>query len=641
MCNNFPHIIQATPQTKSLADFQVLLCSGLGSKHRTIVTSTVRLWNSTYGKCEDKLEYPDRVTQALLRLRSIADLNLPFFPENLSGTEEEAQDHQSIHFAESQEASLDQLGSKNLSAILRMHPSAQKNRSALKRAETRITKQQGASRASNRRISTPTKLRHEDSQIQFEAIDSSPIASTIMDSQLLTDRQKEVKERQETEGAMFPDIRSSPRARSSASRRMSSSTDLSLHRSASKSAAPHMDYDDYVHSSPTPVRSKDVGEHLSGPASSPTPESNDNQVSKYGNGADDADIPSSPPELPEAFNMEDLPNSNLTSIGPSAQIDPDAIENDRVVSTFEYTPEDQAQAPYGTHEASSIGKPFSTTEVIASTEAENHSSSVEYQAQEVVEAKTPPNADSPTPIQTPRPVIFHDALESPISSDRGTSNNEVFQDSFSSPVMAAEEPRNPSPLSEINDSSMIRLMAKFDEGSGRPKSSGLSRSEPIEEAITEKMPESTAIMPPMYNFALPKPMHTQTTPVDPQPIEAPDQTNKSSSGPSVIPETPGPCAAAIVRSENTEDLDEDNTIVVDIPSDLKGALNIHLFPEFQRRQTNNVTKRRSFTKKASPRKRLSTQSPAARKRSYREISSSQSEVPDSQEVNVERKYQEI
>ena len=56
------------------------------------------------------------------------------------------------------------------------------------------------------------RLRHDDSQIQFAAIDSSPLASEPAESQHLTDRQKDVKERQGLQAAMFPEIRSSPKS---------------------------------------------------------------------------------------------------------------------------------------------------------------------------------------------------------------------------------------------------------------------------------------------------------------------------------------------------------------------------------------------------------------------------------------------
>ena len=63
-----------------------------------------------------------------------------------------------------------------------------------------------------KRVATPQKarLRHNDSQVEFAAIESSPLASGMEESQYLTDRQKEVRQRQGLEAAMFPEIRSSP-----------------------------------------------------------------------------------------------------------------------------------------------------------------------------------------------------------------------------------------------------------------------------------------------------------------------------------------------------------------------------------------------------------------------------------------------
>ena len=59
------------------------------------------------------------------------------------------------------------------------------------------------------------RLRHDDSQIQFAAIESSPLQPEPVESQFLTTRQKEIRERQGREAAaMFPEIRSSPRSSS-------------------------------------------------------------------------------------------------------------------------------------------------------------------------------------------------------------------------------------------------------------------------------------------------------------------------------------------------------------------------------------------------------------------------------------------
>ena len=56
------------------------------------------------------------------------------------------------------------------------------------------------------------RLHHDDSQVHFAPIEPSPTGSNGVDSQLLTDRQKEVKERQSKETtALFSDIRASPK----------------------------------------------------------------------------------------------------------------------------------------------------------------------------------------------------------------------------------------------------------------------------------------------------------------------------------------------------------------------------------------------------------------------------------------------
>lgn len=127
------------------------------------------------------------------------------------------------------------------------------------------------------------RLRHDDSQIQFAAIESSPLASEVPDSQILTDRQREVRERQNLEaGIMFPDLRSTPKPRirerggvlpklilkgTQASR-----TELDPDESCS--VLPPVDdiLDDIFGSSPTPRssrRNSDQRSFSSGPPSSP------------------------------------------------------------------------------------------------------------------------------------------------------------------------------------------------------------------------------------------------------------------------------------------------------------------------------------------------------------------------------------
>jgi hypothetical protein len=59
-----------------LSALQVLLVAGLGSRHRSIVGQSITMWNSTFGRTE-RLEYPDTLLKALIRVRALSDILLP------------------------------------------------------------------------------------------------------------------------------------------------------------------------------------------------------------------------------------------------------------------------------------------------------------------------------------------------------------------------------------------------------------------------------------------------------------------------------------------------------------------------------------------------------------------------------------
>lgn len=72
--------------TMVLSNLQVLIASGLESRRKGTVDATIRLFNETFGK-QDTLGYPKRVKSALRRLRPIADISLPSFPEDTNEDE--------------------------------------------------------------------------------------------------------------------------------------------------------------------------------------------------------------------------------------------------------------------------------------------------------------------------------------------------------------------------------------------------------------------------------------------------------------------------------------------------------------------------------------------------------------------------
>ena len=66
--------------TRSLFSMQELLIAGFGSRHKSIVNRAIAMWNSTFGG-EDGLEYPEGLRKILQRLKFVAELRLPNFPD--------------------------------------------------------------------------------------------------------------------------------------------------------------------------------------------------------------------------------------------------------------------------------------------------------------------------------------------------------------------------------------------------------------------------------------------------------------------------------------------------------------------------------------------------------------------------------
>lgn len=73
------------------------------------------------------------------------------------------------------------------------------------------------SRRISSRLTPKVRLRHDNSQIQFEPIVSSPTNPFVQESQVLTERQKEMAERQRVTKNIFSDLGSTPRQESSSS----------------------------------------------------------------------------------------------------------------------------------------------------------------------------------------------------------------------------------------------------------------------------------------------------------------------------------------------------------------------------------------------------------------------------------------
>ena len=328
-----------------------MIAAGFSSRRRAIVNIFIETWNCTFG-VEDTLEYPSKVKLALQQLRPLVDLHLPAFPEgdgdqvnifwiNVSPPKLTFNQDIVTTFYDSEDN--DEPTPKQ-AAIFSVAASPLPNLRAtpLHSSPAKSTVLRRSSRTSLRRISK-TRLRYDNSQIHFEAIESSPLTSVNQESQVLTDRQKEVSEKQQaTAAAMFPDIRSSPATRPAM--RTSDTPQLNLASDASNADEPldegsrtplaalpflgPMDY--YIGSSPTP-RARTRSQHmLSSDRTSVAP----NATRPIHLEVQSTDIPSSPPDLGE----EAYDNADSTILDADVHIH----DEDTAPNSFEHSQVDKA-----------------------------------------------------------------------------------------------------------------------------------------------------------------------------------------------------------------------------------------------------------------------------------------------------------
>ena len=197
------------------------------------------------------------------------------------------------------------------------------------------------SRRSIGRTTPKARLRHDDSQIQFAAIDSSPLNPGVAESQNLTDRQKEVKERQGVEAAMFPEIRSSPKSASkhpetSLPKLVLKANQVSaLRNTADELISPVYPPDEtmsgFLGSSPTPASTKKRSETTradDGPPSSPPSLPSDLKIKPMTSSDDVADLLPEPVVADLGIGSNDLASKHTTGL----LIDPN-VDKGRVPSS--------------------------------------------------------------------------------------------------------------------------------------------------------------------------------------------------------------------------------------------------------------------------------------------------------------------
>ena len=248
--------IETSPKIdgRFLLAIETLMISSLKSKQKAVINESIQLWNQTFGTAKS-LEYPASLLPVLVKLRTLTDISLPTFPKGIDidvstlrslqnpgiFTHTQKVSCSPLHFTETQldeerlagerkstppmlstrpfgeigssegKEDLDEDSSRH-STFLAREPSRQSPTEQTLETTPKITPKITSKITQN---TTPkARVRHNDSQIQFAAIESSPLVPETVDSQSLTDHQKEVRERQGLErAAMFPDLRSTPKTR--------------------------------------------------------------------------------------------------------------------------------------------------------------------------------------------------------------------------------------------------------------------------------------------------------------------------------------------------------------------------------------------------------------------------------------------
>ncbi|KAI0201534.1 Rap1-interacting factor 1 N terminal-domain-containing protein [Astrocystis sublimbata] len=316
ICSLFSETPLQNPQLDAI---EQLLCSAFRSKHRHIVNTAMVLWNQGFGNAVE-VQYPETLKTALLTLRPFVDIVLPGLDVPMS----DVVDSRPVFVESQNDLEVETSGisarvTRSSSRLFSPHNSletprpkktSQAGHSSPHGPETRSRTHSARSTRSTRsaKLSTKSKLRHDDSQIQFAAIEDSSPSSCAQQSQVLTDRQKEVRERQQENAAIFPSLQLHPGLEESSSTKISRQPsplkkDAIQSPSAHQSATPKANRNyDYVSLTPTPRR----GQHIM--------IDEDHEMTD--------DVPSSPPEprrnlLPEMKShsrdthmLDDMPISS-------------------------------------------------------------------------------------------------------------------------------------------------------------------------------------------------------------------------------------------------------------------------------------------------------------------------------------------
>ncbi|EEY21056.1 conserved hypothetical protein [Verticillium alfalfae VaMs.102] len=205
-----------------LESFEMLLCAGFESKHRQIVNTAAEAWNRVFEAAGD-VQYPERLKAVLLSSQSVLDLVLPGL--QIPSIPSESHNRSFVDSQVDVPAAISSSSRSSRRGVLTSSKSRQLASSSparLNLAAKQLSSSTPKRTRSSARSTPKSRLRHDDSQLHFTPVESSPLAGA-QESQILTERQQEVRERQKDAAAIFPGLRSSPLKHEAAAAQQSSS----------------------------------------------------------------------------------------------------------------------------------------------------------------------------------------------------------------------------------------------------------------------------------------------------------------------------------------------------------------------------------------------------------------------------------
>ncbi|KAI4638788.1 hypothetical protein J4E93_009816 [Alternaria ventricosa] len=446
--------------SQTLLHLQALVTAGFLSRRRSIVNISIATWNATFGK-EDSLRYPTRLEQALRQLRNSVELSLP----SLEVREDDAETKLSFYDSDT---SADEV--KRAFKSPRVKASPFKISKASRRSKSRSPAvPTSATRRVPSRQTPKIRLRHDDSQIKFEPIVSSPSNPFQQESQVLTDRQKEMIDRQRLSSGIFakmgavspqPEDVPSPMEIHSDALTADDLPDTASRATPLKALAAMGPMDGYLGSSPTPHSRKNTRHIVSEDTDIATPTA----VRSIQFANDDLD--SSPPQ----FSKDDRSNNR--------QSEPDVL----VGSSFEYRqPESSVSVSFdeGTtideealldavalHDNTQIDAELPSDTIMSDVP----SSTIDLQLTAQIDADMQVHdapAEATESAQSDSNADYVDAASHPQSSmleDQAGSDTEV--DESQTPTRGPAR-RSPRKSSQANTSSTSRVGDSFDNSSAK------------------------------------------------------------------------------------------------------------------------------------------------------------------------------